>query len=312
MKTVIGFENNPGLSIAMGFFDGVHQAHQVVISNAVYYAKEKGLKSAVVTFKSHPALAVLKRKPQYITTLETRLEKIEKLGVDYTYVIDFDEMIQRLTAEEYLRDYVVKFFSPKAITTGFNHSFGLNKAGTPDFLRKNQDLYGYKYFEIPPIAHNNLVISSTKIRELLMNADIDIANSILGGAFFIESVVVEGNKLGRTIGFPTANIFYPEAILKIPFGVYYSKVEFDGVFYDAVFNFGMRPTIASNSEPVLEAHILGFDKNIYGEKIRIFPLAFIREEKKFKSKEHLAHQIELDKSSALTFANSFRDLKRLF
>lgn len=294
MKIIDGFEYNPGLSLALGFFDGVHLAHQIVITNAVYFAKSMGEKSAVVTFSEHPVVSIFGKTPQYIMTLKNRLEKIAELGVDYAYVIDFDKELQGVKPSEYLENYLVKYFSPKSITTGFNHSFGVNKTGNPYFLSQNQKTYSYKYFEIPPITHNNLVISSTQIREFILNADIENANLMLGKRFFIESKVVTGQKKGRTIGFPTANIIYPEQLIKIPQGVYCAKVEYAKNLYDAVLNFGLKPTLTDAVEPVLEVHILDFNKDIYGQKIKIYPLRYLRAEKKFSSIEELKNSITKD------------------
>ena len=165
MEILTELNHNPNLSICLGFFDGVHEGHKVVLKNAVNLARQNGLKSAVITFKDHPLCYLQNRTPQYIVPIEERLNIIEKQGIDFVYVIDFDEKISDLLAFDYLKDIIIKNFQPKFITTGFNHYFGANKNGDSTFLRAYEKEFGYKFFEIPPITYNNTLISSSKIRQ---------------------------------------------------------------------------------------------------------------------------------------------------
>ncbi len=296
MQIFNNLNKNPNLSVALGYFDGVHLGHQTVIKSAVDYAKENGNKSAVITFKDHPCCYIRGICPKYILSRETREEKIEQLGIDYLYELDFNEDIYSLTALEYLENIIINYFKPNSITTGFNHNFGAHKSGNAKVLKDNQNKYGYKYFEIPPQKINNEIISSTKIRNYLTNGDIQVANKMLGNNFSIQGKVIEGQKLGRQLGFRTANLSYPKEIIEIPKGVYEVRTNYG----KGITNYGIRPTINNhNKETVAETHIIDFNKNIYGETLKIEFIRMLREERNFNSTEELKKQINSDISSIL-------------
>ena len=280
------------LSIALGYFDGVHLGHQAVIKSAVEFAKKNGNKSAVVTFKDHPCCYFWGVCPKYILTRAYREKFIAELGVDYLFELDF-EKLANLSAEDYLEKILVKYFSPKSISTGFNHNFGHNKTGNVEFLKHGAGIYKYEYFAIPPQKHNDEIISSTKIRELLSMGDIRCANNMLGRNFVIKGEVIKGQQLGRTIGFRTANLVYPAELIDIPFGVYAVLVNYCGETFRGIANFGVRPTV-NGQGALLEVHILDFDKDIYGEIIEVEFVKMIRPERKFASLEQLKLQIQQD------------------
>lgn len=288
MQIFTELNENKNLSLALGYFDGVHLGHKAVIDSAVGFAKEHNIKSAVITFKNHPCYHFYKIKPEYI--LQSREEYIEKLGIDYLYEIDFDDRISKLSAKEYLEKILIMHFSPKAISTGFNHYFGSNKSGDTRFLSNMQNEFGYKYFEIPAQKIENEIISSTSIRKYLTNGQIQHANTMLGHNFTVEGKVIKGQQIGRKLGFKTANIKYPQTLIEIPHGVYKVRTKY-GM---GIANFGVRPTITDKSEPVLETHILDFDKDIYGEKLVVEFLKMIRKEQKFNSSDELRAQIKKD------------------
>lgn len=279
---------NPNLSIALGFFDGVHIGHKKVIETAVNFAQNNNTKSAVITFSEHPYCYLKKISPKYILTKNDKEKAIEQLGVDYLYELDF-KSISKLSAKEYLENILVKNFSPTAISTGWNHNFGCKKTGDVKFLHANENKYNYKYFELPPQKINNLIISSTTIRQYLSNGDIAKANSMLGYKFKITGKIIKGNQLGRTIGFPTANLSYPKELIELPHGVY----SVDTNFGTGIANYGSRPTI-NGAEPILEINILNFNQNIYGEVLIVEFNKMIRQEIKFPSLEALRQQIQLD------------------
>ncbi len=290
MQTFDKLNENKNLSLALGFFDGVHLAHQKVIKSSVDYAKQHGLKSAVITFRDHPCCYFYDVKPSYILTREERRNKIAELGVDFLYEIDFDTKLSKLSPTEYLEDILIKNFHPKSISTGFNHYFGAEKKGDVKFLDENQKKYGYKYFEISEQTINNNVISSTAIRTYLQDGKIDLANEMLGYRFKLSGKIVEGQKIGRTLGYRTANVFYPDEIIKIPYGVYSVETQYG----KGITNFGIRPTISKEKTAVLETHILNFDDNIYGKTLDIEFTSMIRPEKKFNSIDNLKDQIAKD------------------
>lgn len=281
------------LSLALGFFDGVHRGHQAVITNAVNFAKENSLKSAVITFQNHPCCYFYGVCPKYILTQEMRERKIAELGVDYLIELDF-ESISGLTAEEYLKDILIKYFTPHAITTGWNHNFGYKKSGNVKFLAQNSAKFDYRYFEIPPQKDNSKIISSTQIRNYLAEGRIKEANQMLGYEFSISGEVVTGQQLGRTIGFRTANLIYPSELIDLPFGVYATDVKVDSETFKGITNFGIRPTVSNSKQHSLETHILDFERDIYGKNIEIKFIKMLRKEKKFASVDELKMQIQKD------------------
>lgn len=285
---------NKGLSLALGFFDGVHLGHQAVIKSAVDFGIERGCKSAVITFQDHPCCFFYHVKPKYILKKQDKIALFEKLGVDYLYFLKFDDYLAMMDASEYLKDIIIKYFEPKAISTGFNHYFGAHKSGDVKLLCTLQKDFCYTYFEVPPVLYNSEIISSTRIREDLALGNIEMVNDMLGFDYFLEEIVVEGQHLGRKIGFKTANLIYPENLVEIGRGVYKVKVEYSGKIYDGIANYGLRPTIGDNLQSVLEVHLLNFDKEIYGEKIKVTFLKKIRDEKKFDSLDELKTQIKND------------------
>jgi len=311
-------QENKGLSLAFGFFDGVHIGHQAVIKSAVDHGGKCGAKSAIITFQDHPCCYFYHVKPQYIITRHDKVKMFENLGVDYLYFLKFDDYLASMDANAYMKEVIVKNFAPVAISTGFNHSFGAHKSGDVSFLNKSQKEFNYKYFEVPPVLYNSEIVSSTRIREDLLLGNIELVNAMLGYDYFLEGIVIEGDKIGRTIGFKTANLIYPDDLVTVGKGVYKVKVNYDGKTYDGVVNYGLRPTVTENHNvmlnsfqhriserpcgpetssgrrSILEVHILNFDKDIYGEKIKVNFLKKIRDEKKFDSLDELKAQIQED------------------
>ncbi len=279
---------NKNISVALGFFDGVHLGHRAVIKSAVDYAKQNNTKSAVITFYDHPCCYFWGVCPKYILTRKEREKRIKSLGVDYIYELDF-ESLSGLTGQEYLKDVLINYFTPVSISTGWNHNFGANKSGNAKFLRENSKKYGYEYFEIPPQKLGNEIINSTGIRKLISEGRTEKANSMLGDDFSVSGKVTEGNKIGRTIGFKTANINYPPELIELPYGAYGVETNFG----KGVANFGIRPTI-NGSNAVLEVHILNFDEDIYGKNLNVKFEKMIRPEKKFSSLSQLKKQIQKD------------------
>lgn len=288
---------NKGLSLAFGFFDGVHVGHKAVIKSAVDSARKHNTKSAVITFQDHPCCFFYNVQPQYIISKHDKIKFFEESGLDYLYFIKFDEYLALMDASNYLKDVIIKNFEPSAISTGFNHYFGAKKTGDVHLLHIMQKEFGYEYYEVPPVLYNNEVISSTRIREDLALGNIELVNSMLGYNYFLKETVVEGQKLGRQLGFKTANLIYPDNLVEVGRGVYQVKVEYQGETYDGVGNYGLRPTVSDSEKATLEIHILNFDKDIYGEKIKVIFSKKIREEKKFNSLDKLKAQIQEDINS---------------
>ncbi len=294
MRIFNEIDTNKNLSLAFGFFDGVHIGHQAVIKSAVDFARENNTKSAIITFQDHPCCYFYHVQPKYIITKNDKVNFFENLGVDYLYFLKFDEYLAMMSASEYLKDVIIKNFAPAAISTGFNHYFGAKKSGDVNLLKHMQKELNYKHFEVSPVLYNSEIVSSTRIREDLALGNVEFVNAMLGYNYFLEETVIEGQKLGRQLGFKTANLIYPENLVEIGRGVYKVLVEYDGKIFNGVANYGLRPTISKNEKSVLEVHILDFDKEIYGEKIKVTFLRKIREEKKFNSLDELKAQIKQD------------------
>ena len=254
MKIFNEINFNKNLSLVFGFFDGVHIGHQAVIKSAVDFAKKNNTKSAIITFQDHPCCFFYNVPPKYIIKRHDKIKFFEDLGVDFLYSIKFDEYLSMMSASEYLQNVIVKNFTPLAISTGFNHYFGAKKSGDVNFLSIMQSKFGYQYFEIPPVLFNSEIVSSTRIREDIGLGNIELVNSMLGYNYFLEETVIEGQHLGRTIGFKTANLIYPDNLVEIGHGVYKVIVEHNGKIYNGIANYGLRPTVAHNDTELQSTH----------------------------------------------------------
>lgn len=280
-------------SLALGFFDGLHLGHRVVLKNAINIAKRNKTQSCVIIFKEHPLNILSTEKTLQILTLDEKLEMLNHIGIDNVILLNFEEY-SHIKAENYLKDFLIKYFSPIAITTGFNHFFGYKKEGNSEFLRKNTERFGYKYFEVPPFVIDDRLVSCTTIRNEISLGNFISANKMLGYNFFLKGCVIEGDKIARQLGFPSANIYYNDEKIKIPFGVYFVKVKINEDEYNGILNYGFSPTFENGEKPKTEVHILNFNRNIYGETIKISFITKIRDQIKFENKEKLIYQLKRD------------------
>ena len=289
-----------------GFFDGVHLGHRLVIERLVSLARERGDESLVVTFWPHPR-AVLQdgaRELRLLTTLDEKKAILKGLGVDRVEVLDFSRAFAALTAEQFLRDILRDRYGVKTLLMGYDNRLGSDrlKAGK---LRPLADALGIELIELAPLSFRaepqaesrNLEISSTKIRKFLEEGDISSATGMLGYGYSLKGVVVAGNRLGRTIGFPTANMKLYEPLKLVPGrGVYVVEVEVLGKKYRGMTNIGLRPTVGGSSTTI-ETHILDFDEDIYGLPLRIAFLRRLRDEVHFPSLAALKEQLERDREA---------------
>ena len=284
-----------------GFFDGVHCGHRLVIDRLVSLARERGDKSLVVTFWPHPR-AVLQdgaRELRLLTTLEEKKALLQGLGVDRVEVLDFTRRFASLTAEQYLRDILQARFGVTTLLMGYDNRLGSDRL-TASTLRSS--VPGIDVIELPPLSFRaepqaesrNLEVSSTRIRNALEIGDIAAANGMLGYGYSLTGAVVAGNRLGRTIGFPTANMKLYEPLKLVPArGVYAVQVQVLGQTCRGMTNIGVRPTVGG-TVPTIETHILDFNEDIYGLPLRITFLRRIRNEVRFPSLEELKAQLERD------------------
>ncbi len=295
MKIIRSLTKIPKLSLALGFFDGMHLGHQAVIMDAKSFATENNLQTGIVTFDKHPAFFINPQNQiKYIIPTEEKYYYISNLGIDYVIELPF-ESIKDKSAQEYI-ELLHEYFSPAFISTGFNHHFGANREGNVETLSDYQEKYDYIYSMTMPKTVFGDVISSTAIRRAIQTGDIFEANSMLGKKFHIRGTVIKGLQLGRTIGFPTANIIYPQNIVAPAYGVYGVNVFLNNALnkLPAIANFGIRPTVNDDEKPLLEVYIPNFNGDLYGQEIIVEFTKMIRPETKFLSLEELKIQIELD------------------
>ena len=290
-------------SMAIGFFDGVHLGHQQVIKHAIATASELNVKSAVMTFDPHPSIVLGGRKEQvfYITPLQQKLDTLEKLGVDTTFVVNFTSDFAKLSPESFVETFI-KNMNVVHVTAGFDFSFGAFGKGNMDMMQSlsNGD---YGVTVIDKCADATEKISSTRVRQALNDGDMELAHTLLGRAFEVPGIVVHGDKRGRTLGFPTANVQHMDGCFIPTTGVYAVRILVQNVWYNGVCNVGYKPTFKdpNNKQLSIEVHIFDFNKNIYGEEVVVGWYKRIRSERKFNGIDELIAQIELDKTAAIEF-----------
>lgn len=289
---------------AIGEFDGVHLGHKQVIRRAFEIAAEHGVKSSVMTFDPHPR-EVLGHQTysRCLAPINKKLELLEQLGVDYTWVIQFTQQFAKVSPEEFVYEMLVPLHI-HTVVVGFDFTFGHRGRGTAQTLK---ELCGDKIQVeiVPPFNIEGKKVSSTFIRDQLQLGNIRQANQYIGRNYSILGKVVEGEKRGRTIGFPTANLALEEKYVIPGNGVYAVKFLWRGETYNGVMNIGTKPTFHNDSEaePTLEVHILDFNQSIYGEEVEVEFVEFLRKEQKFNSLEELVQQISADAKKAQSILN---------
>ena len=287
--------------VATGFFDGVHVGHRLVIEQLVKAAAARGDESMVITFWPHPRNVLQKeaRSLRLLTTLAEKKQMLHLLGVDRVEVLSFTKDFSTMTMEEYLR-HVMKEYGAKAILLGYDNRMGCDAADSDQVARSAEKL-GLDVIRTDMVpSQEGFAVSSTKIREKLEAGDVTGASRMLGYDYSLHGVVVAGNRLGRTIGFPTANMQLYEPLKLVPGnGVYFVKVSVLGREFYGMCNIGCRPTVGSGNARTIETNIFGFDEDIYGLDLNITFVTRIREERKFDSMEGLKAQLEHDRDLCL-------------
>lgn len=300
-KSLDEIKNTEPCCLALGNFDGVHKGHQELISKAVKTAKKHGIKSAVFTFSNHPRNTIAGKKPvENIIYNEEKAELIEALGVDYLFDIPFTEDVQTMDAVDFVEKLIVDRFQATETFCGFNYKFGYKAGGNVKVLRACAKEMGFTANVVNPVTVEGEVVSSTLIRGLVKSGEVDECFKYLGRNYSIGGEVVVGNRLGRTLGFPTSNIMIDENMITPPNGVYVTNAIYNGVTYPSVTNVGVKPTIGQYKKN-METHIFNFNKELYGKHIKIEFLKMTREEVKFSSVEELSAQIARDCQEAKAF-----------
>ncbi len=287
--------------IATGFFDGVHLGHRFILRQLVEESARRGDESMVVTFWPHPR-NVLHREEgnlHLLTSLDEKKALIEEIGVNHIEVVPFSRDFSGYTTEEYLREYIIGRFGGKAILLGYDNRIGSDQC-FPDKTADIAERLGLDVIRPEYVSSGETAISSTRIRIALEAGDVVSANAMLGYGYKLQGTVVDGNKIGRTIGFPTANMSLDEPMKLIPGnGVYLVKVEVLGKTWNGMCNIGVRPTVGAGNALTIETNIFGFDADIYGHSISVEFVRKIREEVKFNNFAMLAKQLEEDRARCL-------------
>lgn len=285
--------------VALGNFDGVHLGHQALIEWAVKTAKSLNMKSAVFTFANHPKNVIgRKEMVRNILYFEEKAEIIRRLGVDYLFNIPFDGNIRKLSATQFIDEILLGKFKMKQAYCGFNYRFGYKAEGTPEVLIHEGIAKGFGIHVLEPFKIDDNIVSSTFIRKLIATGKVDLCERYMGRSYTVGGEVVVGNRLGRTIGFPTSNLIIDETMVTPPNGVYVTNCIYSGEVYHSITNVGVKPTVADGTVKNIETHIFDFNKELYGKNIKVEFLKLMREEIKFESVEALAEQIKSDCEAA--------------
>jgi riboflavin kinase/FMN adenylyltransferase len=287
--------------VTIGTFDGVHIGHRKIISRLKELALAAGGETVILTFFPHPRMILHPEDEniKLITTINEKAELLEKLGVDHLIITPFSRDFSNQSAEEYIREVLVKKIGIKTIVIGYDHRFGKDRKGGLDDLLRLAPEYDFEVLEIPEQDINDVAISSTRIRTALLDGQIDIANECLGYPFFITGKVIRGDQLGRRLGYPTANLMLEERYKLIPSdGIYAVRVKVEGKEHNGMAYIGHRPTVNGMTRNI-EVNIFDFNADIYNKQLRMEFLHFVREDIRFASLEELVVQLAKDKEDVL-------------
>ena len=287
--------------ITVGTFDGVHKGHRTILQEVVSHAKHVNGESVLLTFEPHPRKLLFPDQPLgIITPLLQTLELITAAGIDHIVVVPFTKEFAGLSATEYIEQFLVSLFHPVSIVIGYDHRFGHDRKGDINLLKLYAPVHGYKLTEIPVQLIDEASISSTRIRLALAEGRVEDAGYMLGRYYTLTGTVVHGNKLGRTLGYPTANLHPIDADQLIPLlGIYAVKVRHGQVTYNGMLSIGHNPTVTDKKELRIEVNLFGFDQDIYGEELELTFIKKLRDEQKFDSLEALVEQLHKDKVDSL-------------
>ena len=304
-RDISSFENKKNAVVTTGTFDGVHIGHKRIVARLKEVAHQIQGESVIITFFPHPRLVLFPEDNdlKLINTLEEKIELLEKAGIDHLIIIPFTKEFSRLSSLEFIQQILVDKIGTKKLVIGYDHHFGKNREGTFDHLKHYAPEYGFEVEEIPEQDINDVAVSSTKIRNAILEGDFRIANSYLGHDFTLRGNVSRGDQIGRTIGYPTANIQVPESYKLIPGdGIYAVSVLVNNQSYKGMLYIGNRPTV-NGLNKVIEVNIFDFNADIYDETIEVTFHQYIRGDKKLNGLEELKAALAVDEIACRTFFN---------
>ena len=303
ISNTIQARNIKNAVVTIGTFDGVHLGHQAIFKEMRRLAKEVNGETVVVTFHPHPrqVLAIGTEKLRFICSQEEKLRKFEEFGIDNVVIIPFTKEFASTPSDQFIKDYIIDRIHPAVIVVGYDHHFGKNRMGDFEMLSRLGKQYGFRTEQIEAQDVNEVAVSSTKIRNYLWTGNVKAANELLGYPYSVTGTVVRGNEIGRTIGFPTANLDIPNEFMMInnP-GVYACQTMIDGKLFNAMANTGLRPTIGDRADGdfIIEVNIFDFNGDLYGKTLKVWFLDRIRDEVKFSGLEALKAQLQHDREEA--------------
>jgi len=287
--------------VTIGSYDGVHKGHRKIIQQLIDIAKGKNLENVVITFDPHPRHFLFPEQKDLflINTIEEKALVMDNLGVNHMVVVPFDQSFADQSGEQYVEKFLVHHFNPSVIIIGYDHKFGKNRSANIDFLRAQTTIHNFDIVEIPKQEIKDLAISSTRIRQAIKNCEIQLANQLLGYEYEFRGQVIHGQKIGTSLGYPTANLKPLHDRKIIPGdGVYATKVKHEGKWLQGMLYIGYRPTL-QGKERTIEVFIFDFDRNIYGAELCVVPVKCLRGDMTFDSLEELKIQITKDHQNAI-------------
>ena len=284
--------------LALGNFDGMHRGHLKIIERVRRGAEERGATAVAMTFDPHPSKIVRPDKtPPLLMTHQQKLDALARAGMHGVAIVRFTPELAQWQPETFVRTVLVEWLRVTEVWVGANFLFGHDRSGNFSTLRSLGARYGFRAEKIDPVRYKDFVVSSTRVRRLITEGRVDEAGALLGHYYTIGGAVVQGRQRGKGLGFPTANICAENELIP-PAGVYATTVGLDGTAYPAMTNIGTRPTFEDAAEIVIESHLLDFDKDLYGAKLKLGFVQRLRDEKKFDGAESLKAQIEVDRTRA--------------
>ena len=301
------FQHPEHAIVTQGTFDGVHTGHREILGNIVQLAKQRSGKSILVTFHPHPRHVLYKAENniKLLTTFKEKTELLAATGLDYLIVLPFDDTLSKMSAMNFVRDILVEKIGVDTMVVGYDHRFGRNREGSFDDLKEYADIFGFKVIEIAAHDISEATVSSTKIRNSLLEGDVKTGNLFLGREYSIQGKVVEGRKMGKDLGFPTANLEVKDADKLIPAnGIYAVKVKHQEKTYEGMLSIGHNPTIAG-AKWSIEVNIFDFNQTIYGDELSVYFINRMRDEEKFKSLSDLQIQLKKDEIEAREILNNY-------